>query len=210
MPEAAIRMHRPEAVEIAKAFVAEIEGCCDRLVVAGSLRRRLAYVGDIEIVCTPTVDTVDLAVPEMFGERVQRLRKDRLNVRLEQMLELGEVSKRVDKNGATRWGPAIKLLEFRGAPIDLFAPAEPERFGWILVLRTGPAAFARQLVLPIKDDLGRPRRTKDGRPGLLPVGLRPRDGWLTRPASAERLPTPDETDVFALYDLPYREPWERT
>src|SRR5215831_13993312 len=127
MPETATRMHRPEAVEIARAFVSEIEGCCERLVVAGSLRRRLAYVGDIEIVATPTVETVDLTVPEMFGERVQQLRKDRLDERLTALLERGDVTKRVDKQGATRWGPTIKLLEYRSAPIDLFAPAEPDR-----------------------------------------------------------------------------------
>lgn len=204
MPETATRMHRPEAVAIARAFVEEIESCCERLVVAGSLRRRLAYVGDIEIVATPLVETVDLAVPELFADRVQRLRKDRLDERLELLLARGDVSKRTDKNGATRWGPTIKLLEYRGAPIDLFAPAEAARFGWILTLRTGPAAFSRQLVVP------KGSRTKDGRPGLLPVGLKPRDGWLTRPASGERLPTANEADVFELYGLPYRVPWERT
>jgi hypothetical protein len=50
------RMHRTEAVEIAKAFVAELEGTYEQLIVAGSLRRRLAYVGDIEVVAVPKIE----------------------------------------------------------------------------------------------------------------------------------------------------------
>jgi|SRR5262252_9397303 len=199
MPDVATRMHRPEALAVARAFVDEIEGCCERVIVAGSLRRRLAYVGDIEVCAVPKIE---LDGGDIFGDRPVGV--NLLDDRMAELLDAGTVTKRLDRNGTPRWGPTIKLLEYRSAPIDLFAPAEPERFGWILVLRTGPAAFARQLVVE------RGRRTKDGRPGLLPVGLKPRDGWLTRRVSGERIATPDEADVFALYGLDYRHPRERS
>jgi DNA polymerase/3'-5' exonuclease PolX len=44
----------------------------------------------------------------------------------------------------------------------------------------------------------------------LPPLLVPRDGWLTRRVSGERIETRDERAVFALFGIPYLEPWERT
>ena len=73
-----------------------------------------------------------------------------------------------------------------------------------MLLRTGPAAFSRQLVVE------RGRKTKDGRPGLLPPLIVPRDGWLTWRVSGERIETRDERTVFDLFKMAYLEPWERT
>jgi DNA polymerase/3'-5' exonuclease PolX len=193
-------MLRPEAISIAKAFVAEIEDCCDRLIVAGSLRRRLAMIGDVEVVAVPKVETIPRY--DVFGNITQQLHYDLLDAHMTALLEADTVSKRLDRNGVPRWGPTLKFLTFLGARIDLFCPSI-ERFGWILMLRTGPATFSRQLVVE------RGRLTKDGRPGLLPPTLAPREGWLTRRVSGERLVTPDERDVFRLFDLDYLEPQER-
>lgn len=197
-PAAEPRMFRPDAVEIAKSFIDRIDDCCDRLVVAGSLRRRLAMIGDIEVVAVPKLET------RMAGLLADRtVVDDHLAARLECMLIDGDVAKRLDRNGAPRWGPTLKFLTYRDARVDLFCP-DAGRFGWILALRTGPAAFSRQLV--VRPD----RRTKDGRPGLLPPTLAPADGWLTDRMSGRRVETPEEADVFRLFGLAYREPWERT
>jgi hypothetical protein len=86
----------------------------------------------------------------------------------------------------------------------------PVRNGWLDPdLRTGPAAFSRQLVVPKRDDKGRPGRTKDRRPGLLPIHIKPVDGWLCYRTSGERIETPTEQSVFELFGMPYQEPWER-
>jgi DNA polymerase/3'-5' exonuclease PolX len=195
--ETAERMFRTEAVAIAKAFVAEIEDCCDQLIVGGSLRRRLAMIGDVEVVCVPKVETV---TGGLFGDESTDI--DRLDARMTHLLDNGEVTKRLDKNGVPRWGPTLRYVTFQGARVDLFSPCA-ERFGWILLLRTGPAAFSRQLVMP------RGRQTRDGRPGLLPPLIVPRDGWLTWRVSGERIGTPDEESVFELFKLSYLEPWAR-
>ena len=192
------RMLRPDAIAIAKAFVAEIEDCTDHLVVAGSLRRRLAVIGDIEIVCVPKIDH---AVGGLWLDQPSDV--DLLDARLRSLLEDGTVSKRLDKNGSPRWGPTLKFLTFLGARVDVFCPTV-ERFGWILALRTGPAAFSRQLVVE------RGRKTKDGRLGLLPPTIAPRDGWLTRRVSGERIETSSELAVFELFEMTYLSPWERT
>lgn len=209
----ATRMQRPEAVAVAKRFVDAIEDCTDRLVIAGSLRRRLAMIGDVEIVCVPRVEVVETAVPDLFGERVESRGVDMLDLQLTMLLDKGRVQKRPRSDGKVFWGPRAKYLTFQGARVDLFcavndwdkepANAEPERFGWILALRTGPYKFSKQLVVP------KGKRTNDGRPGLMPAHLIAQDGWIRYRTSREPIPTPEEKSVFDLFQIPYAEPWER-
>lgn len=198
MAETATRLDRPEAIAIAKRFVALIDDACSQLVVAGSLRRRLASIGDIEIVAVPKLDS---SAVDLLGDTL--VAHDRLGARMSELLDLEQVAKRLDRNGTPRWGPTLKFLTFEDVRIDLFSPSA-ERLGWILLLRTGPAAFSRQLVVP------RGRRTKDGRPGLLPPHILPRDGWLTERTSGYRILTPTEHAAFEVLGLPWSSPWERT
>jgi DNA polymerase/3'-5' exonuclease PolX len=201
----AARLDRPDAIAIAKAFVARLEGTYERLVVAGSLRRRLAHIGDIEIVAVPKIERLTTGLFEDMPTDV-----DRLDGRMQALLDNDEVGRRRKSDGSLMaWGPTWKSVTFNGRSIDLFTP-DAGRFGWILLLRTGPAAFSRQLVVPKRDDAGRPGRTRDRRPGLLPIHIKPVDGWLSYRTSGERIETADERDVFDLFGLPYVEPWERT
>jgi hypothetical protein len=138
---------------------------------------------------------------------------DLLDSRMSALLDNDEVGQRRKSNGdLMAWGPTWKSVTFRGRPIDLFTPCA-ERFGWILALRTGPAPFSRQLVVPRGQIPGDTKRTftktKDGRRGLMPIHVVPRDGFLTFRMSGERIETPEEKDVFELFGLPYAEPWER-
>lgn len=196
-PDAKPRIHRPDAIAAARAFIELLDGTYDDLRVAGSLRRRLAYVSDIEIVAIPKQDTIAAG---LLGDRTEQT--DRLDSRMAALLEAGTVAKRLDRNGSPRWGPTLKYLTFEGVNVDLFTP-EAARMGWILLLRTGPAAFSRQLVVE------RGKRTKDGRPGLLPATIKPRDGWLTWRTSGEKIPTPTEEEACRVLSIPYAEPWER-
>lgn len=193
------RMDRTAAIAIAKQFVGEIEPYTDHLIVAGSLRRRLAFVHDIEIVCVPKIERL---TGGLFGEDIGPV--DRLDGHLMALLENDEVQRRHKADGSLMgWGPTARFLTYQGARVDLFSPCA-ERFGWILLLRTGPAAFSRQLVVQ------KGKRTKDGRPGLLPAHIKPSEGWLTYRTSGERISTPSERDVFELFGLAYQEPWERS
>lgn len=196
----ATRIPISEALPIARAFVREIEPYCERVQIAGSIRRGATQVKDVEIVAVPRIEA-DQAT-DMFGETVSTKSLDRLHEHLERLLAAGTVSKRPRSDGAIFWGPSAKYLLYQGVPVDLFTP-DAERFGWILALRTGPQEFSRQLVVE------RGSRTKDGRQGLLPSRLKPFDGWLTERVSGKRLPTPEEADVFDLFGLPYRAPEHR-
>lgn len=202
MSGADTRIPRPEAVAAAKRFVDLLDGTYSQLVVAGSLRRRLALIGDVEVVAVPRVESVESEDVDLFGTRRPAEDVDLLDRRMQMLLEEGTVSKRLDSAGSPRWGPMVKFALFEGVRVDLFTPSE-DRFGWILLLRTGSAMFSRQLVVP------KGKQTRDGRPGLLPRHLQPRDGYLTYRTSGERIPTPTEREVFDLFGLPVREPWER-
>jgi DNA polymerase/3'-5' exonuclease PolX len=78
-----------------------------------------------------------------------------------------------------------------GMKLDLFM-ADDDSFGNILLIRTGDADFSRWMM-----------------GSLLPTrGYRAHDGYLWK--DDQRLSTPEETDVFDLAGLPYRDPWDRT
>lgn len=184
----------------AERLLGEIADCCVVATMAGSLRRGEPTCGDIEIVAAPAVE--QLHERDLFGDVVRTVPVDRLAARMGTLADNDIVARRRRPDGKLAWGPYWKAFTFEGAPVDLYTP-EHARLGWILALRTGPEAFARQLVVPVD------RTTKDGRPGLLPPTIRPRDGWLTRGASGERIETPTEREVFDLFGLPYPEPRER-
>src|SRR5262245_26659048 len=112
------RLHRPEALAIARSFIGRPDGCYTELTVAGSLRRRLAWVHDVEIVAVPRIETH----PDGLFEdrpRVQNLLEDRLQA----MLDDSEVERRRKADGTLMaWGPTWKSVTFHGGSIDLFSP----------------------------------------------------------------------------------------
>jgi DNA polymerase/3'-5' exonuclease PolX len=193
------RLLLSQAEAIAARFVALLAGTYERLDLAGSIRRQAPTVGDIEIVATPAV--VERVERDLFGDVALTVHVDQLDARLTTLAEIEP--RRNERGGTLAWGPLAKFLTFEGANIDLFTPSA-ERYGWILALRTGPAAYAAQLVTPLGV------RNRYGRPGLLPARFASRDGWLTHRVSGERIATPNERDVFRIIGLEYLEPWERT
>jgi len=194
-------LDRPAAEEIVMAFRERLADVTERIMAAGAIRRRARTVHDIDLLAEATLDLVEQR--DLFGEVVSTVRTDLLDQRLAELLADGTIGYKRGPSGRIAWGPLWRSLTYQGVGIDLFTP-QPERWGWVLMLRTGPAAFSRQVVTPV----GRHTK-KEGRLGLLPLAVRATGGWLTR-ADGTRIATPTEQDVFDLFGLPYREPWERT
>lgn len=194
------RIPLDEASDVAHRFKTLIGPWCERVAIAGSIRRRQPTVGDIEVVAVPKIETVNLT--DMFGEVTGAEQRDMLHEEMEYRLRLGQVEQRPKANGTLMWGRKAKLLTFEGVNVDLFSP-EAARFGWILAIRTGPADWSNAMVTPVG------QRTHTGRPGMLPPLYRSREGWLTYRVSGERIETPTEQTVFDLLALEWREPWER-
>lgn len=203
------RIPLAEAEQVAARFVAQLAGTYDRLVIAGSIRRRLPTVGDIEVVAVPTVRS--MVERDMFGESVATAQIDLLDARLTTLLDNDRVAKRPRSDGKTVWGSKMKYLTFEGVNVDLFTP-DAARFGLILLIRTGPAAYSHQLVTEKGKALvvgHRPDGRTITRFGMLPAHLKVAEGWLTSRVSGIRIPTPEEQTFYEMARLPYLEPWQR-
>lgn len=190
-----------EAQRIAEAVVAELRPGCERIEVAGSVRRRKPEVGDLEVVCVPRVEAAGLFGAEersLLLPILDRLCEERRLV----FLQGGEKARK------------YAFVKQDGLCLDLFI-VRPETWGVQLAIRTGPAAFSQALV------------TRRCHGGLLPDDCKVHDGRVWRrvppdgpPDGASRewiqvdgesfahVPTPEERDVLELCGG-WREPWDR-
>jgi DNA polymerase/3'-5' exonuclease PolX len=198
------------AREMAEALVELLAPACERVEIAGSVRRQKAKPNDIEIV----------AVPKLTGRG-----RNLCDLACEDLLRAGQLEKRPDSRGRHCWGTGIKrAIFYQGsdyAPVDLFQVVEPRQWGVIYAIRTGPGDFNRLLVTSCRWDGGCPvdRKVAGGRVWFINAGR----GDLARmPATrfarlAERgeietrmVPTPEEEDFFHQLSVPCWPPHERT
>lgn len=191
-----------DATEIAREFIGLIEAYCERVIIAGSIRRQQPTVGDIEIVAIPRVETVSTF--DMFDMPLGSEDVDYLDGFLNTGLALNAVQKRISEKGATAWGLKLKRLVFQGAAVDLFCTTA-DQWGVIATIRTGPADFSHALVSPHGVTVPGINRT-----GRLPDRFRVQDGWLTSRVSGERIPTPTEEGFFETIGVPWVEPEDRS
>lgn len=204
MSEEKHRVPLAHAEELAHEVVGLLSASCERIAIAGSIRRRRPDVGDIEIVCVPRIET-QTRVVDLFGtEETEEL--DLLNARCVGLLPDGTLDNRLDKNGRVAFGAKYKRLLYQGFPLDVFSTT-PDQWGVIFLLRTGPAEFNQQLVLKRSQGgwLTRGYFFKDGRLWKLPA---PYDAELAE--FARPVPTFEEEDVFAALGYAYVPPEERS
>jgi DNA polymerase/3'-5' exonuclease PolX len=171
---------------VAEMLVSFLRPACEKVEIAGSLRRGKAEVGDIEIVIEPTLEPI-------FGLfRLTMTYRNLLDPLLEELVA-GKVVGRGE-----RWGNRYKTLsipELPGLKCDLFIVLPPAQWGVIFTIRTGPADFSRRLV------------TKRRYGGLLPSHMRIKDGalWI----GEESAPTPTEQSFFEAIGLEWIPPEKR-
>jgi len=121
-------------LEKAKAIAEELkhlfEPSCDRIEIAGSIRRRKPDVGDIEI----------LAIPKLTGYY------DLLDEKLKWLIGTRVLEYRRNKKGSVVYGPKNKLLRHveSGIGVDVFST--DEECWWVsLVVRTGGEATNKMI-----------------------------------------------------------------
>lgn len=176
----------------ALSFMSLIVDVCERLQIGGSLRREKPLVGDIELIAIPK-----------FKSHLNLL-----EVRCADLLRVGYVTKRLNKNGVPiAWGQPgkpsrEKAVVFSGVPLDLFIVLPDRQWGPTFLIRTGPGDANEALVT--QDGIV----NQHGIRGTLPEYLAFRDGSIWR--GDERLDTPEEADVFDALGMPYIPPNERS
>ena len=170
-----------EAQKISAEIIELLASYCERIEVAGSVRRKKAEVGDLEIVCIPR------RLLNLFGEPGDSV----LDHRLIELVQSGHLL----PAGAN--GDKYKkfIVHPSGIQLDLFITT-PEQWGVIFTIRTGSADFSHRLV------------TQRFKGGLLPGDLRVGEGRVWR--GLEALNTPEEIDFFNVIELRYIKPEARS
>lgn len=180
---------------VAERIIYALVPHCDRLKVAGSIRREKEVIGDIEIVCIPRFTTPAHVLIPGAVDKVSALQF----INLEQILNATMVL-----NGAKY---KKMLLVKEKVMLDLFIVTPPAQWGVIFTIRTGGEDFSHRVVAtkqtPIT--LSNGQRTH----GLLPSYLKVRGGCLMYADKNEVIDTPEEEDFFKAIKLPWISPTER-
>lgn len=179
------------AFDLASSLVHQLEDACERIEIAGSLRRLKPEVHDIELVAIPKYGAADGG--DLWGTTVE---VDLLTERLENIggLRLRNVESH-KKDGSIvdgiRDGDSYKALAYMEVPVDLFIVRPPAEWGVIFAIRTGPGDWNQRIVTDCQRYL---RRVEKGR--------------VYR--SGKYVPCPEEEDFFAAVGQEYLPPAERT
>lgn len=129
------------AMQIAEALQDALAPACERIEIAGSIRRQAPQVKDVELVAVPKTRK------DLFGHPIDD-EDTELDLLLQKFAELNRLVPRVDAAGRLRLGRRFKALRAVRSqlPIDLFLVLMPAQWGAIFAIRTGPAAYSQQLV----------------------------------------------------------------
>lgn len=185
------RWPRAAALEVASELCAALKPSCSRLIVAGSLRRRKADVGDVEIIYIPRFEDRQF---DMFTVAPVNLADKTIG----DLLNSGALSKRASKTGSFAWGAKNKLAVHRsGIPVDLFAATESNWWNY-LVCRTGPADSNTRICMAAQQRGWKwnPYGAGFSRGG--PLAGEPEEYIVT-----------SEEDVFRFVGLPFAQPEDR-
>jgi DNA polymerase (family X) len=172
---------RKLALNVAEELHETLGPACERLAIAGSLRRGEPVVGDVEL----------LAISKIGGQDGNLY--NLLDRELDDLLTRGVLELRLNRRGnRIGYGPLNKYLVHlsTGVAVDLFS-ATPENWGMAYLVRTGPKDFNIRVM----------RRFRA-------LGLEGHAyGGVSR--GQETVACPDEETVFQLLGWPYLKPQQR-
>lgn len=184
MSTASAPMSLRAARAVASEMVEALRPYCERIAVAGSIRRGRDWVNDIEIVAIPKSK---LKAPDMdiFGEP---LGKPTVARDTGFIMVVDSLADRMLK-GKISDGRYVQFFTGTGTKVDLFMCA-PDTWGYIYTTRTGSADFMRTMAARWEQ-----------------LGYKGVEGQLTR--FGKPVPTPEEADLFDLLHMAVPPPHQR-
>lgn len=190
-------MDLAQARHIAECLIARMRPCCDRIEIAGSIRRGKPQVKDIEIVAIPKrLQAIDES--DLFGESMTTINLLHQWATTElpsslQWIKTGthEIVPWFVQADGKYWRGYIPQHDIK---VDIFL-TEPDRWGATYLVRTGSAEFNAALLQFAK---GKSYRFDDG--GFCHEAA---NGKLTP------LPVPEEADIFRRLGLDFIPPTDR-
>lgn len=193
-------------VEYATELIDFLRPYCERIEIAGGIRRLKAEPHDIEIVAKPLFK-------DASEGRFQPTYYNALDSKMQGLLhdggwDLTHTLHQGDPDKAGKrapCGPKYYRLKYREEKLDLFAVIPPAEWGVIFAIRTGDADYSHWLVQQGWSD-----------------GIKVEDGHLVKRFAKNleesnpfkygplNIKTPEEVDVFRVLSVPMIEPHLRT
>jgi DNA polymerase/3'-5' exonuclease PolX len=180
-----------DAGAAAEDLIALLYPACERIEVAGSIRRLVDVVHDIELVAIPKFETT-IPAPGLFEST--EVQVNLLRQRVDALIGRGRLALVPDD---PKLGDRYaKLVDVEtGLQLDLFSVLPPAQWGVLFLIRTGSAGYSNWFVKAVRDR-----------------GFHVTDGALHRGSlgcrigGCEVMSTPEERDVFALTGIPATPP----
>ena len=157
----------------------ELTPFCTRIEIGGSIRRKRSEVSDIELIVIPKTTSIPADLFRLKEVRVPGFIK--------------AIEKYPKIIGDPENGKHTIRVHPAGIKLDIFICSR-DNWGWILMLRTGPAQYNKWLV---------------SRGGLKKHGYTSVEGQIVRMSDNVIIPTYEEEDVYKLMKMPYVRPEHR-
>ena len=182
------------ALKIAERLRLTLRDYCERVEIAGSIRRKSAQVHDIELVALPKLHTV----VDMFGGTST----PRSQLDLFPWPSLGQVIKN---------GPRFKQIAItrKDITLDLFVVLAPAQWGVLYTLRTGPKDFSQWCVTRRNVGGALPSDSHVENGVVLKDGFWQETGDGMRMIGGDAVPMPEEQDFLDYLGLGWIEPSAR-
>lgn len=195
------------AREIAIAVKAKLAPFCDRIEIAGSIRRggnrnegelgSDRHVNDIEVVCIPKLETERKGLFDGAPEGPQQVVKGFADAVNEMHKVKGDPTGRYTRRLIRAPHPQNKkgenpLYEDVEIALDLFM-CKANNWGWIYLVRTGSRDFSHQAVIELQ------KRGYTSHDGVIHT-------ISTKEVESRPIDTPEESDVFALIGCRFVDP----
>jgi DNA polymerase/3'-5' exonuclease PolX len=180
---------------VAGFLVEALDPTCERITIAGSLRRQKAEVGDIEILYSPKDETITRPVEgDMFATQSMRA----VDGFIDELVKANVLARRKNALGREMFGEKNKLMVHvpSGIPVDLFATDGKCWFN-ALVCRTGPAVLNQEIAQRAID--------RGWHWNVYGPGFSRKDSM----GNTEVRVVNSEEEVFAFVGLPYNKPEDR-